>query len=403
VSEIISGENDFTILDRVPRYLTLPAVLRVLDLSESLDRAEITVVDADGSESTFEVTAVPHRDFSFHGMESVTEGAINARKTVPPLYLKDPHLNYWFEHLEDQNMVYAQFNRVRNGDSESFAQFCHRMFTFIDDNEVEALVLDIRFNHGGNNQLLKPLIHGLIKRDQTINQEGRFYTIFGRGTFSAAISCTGWLEQHTNVRFVGEPAGSAPVHWGDAESVTLPNSQIEFWISEWTWQTGLPWDSRKWFAPAVDAPPTFASYVSGRDVAMEAIKRNRTEASLAFIIQHHAVENDTEGLASSYHEYKATHPDRWSTSETEVNRIGYGFLSVKNYEMAIAVLTLNVESYPNSANCFDSLAEAYLNSGDRDVAMQWYTKALEVNPEFANSIEMLKRLKDGERAGAAGH
>lgn len=395
VSQVINGENSFTILDRVPRFLALPGLLAALDLSDSIEQAEITVANAGGSESTFQVSSVPHRDFSVHGIEAITDGAVHARKSDAPLYLKDPHRNYWFEHIADQNLVYVQFNRVRNGENESFADFCHRMFAFVDENAVEALVLDIRFNHGGNNQLLKPLIHGLIRRDQGINQERRFYTIIGRGTFSAAISCTGWLEEHTNVRFVGEPAGSGPNHWGDAERVVLPNSGINFWISEWAWQTRLPWDSRQWFAPDVPAPPTFEAYVTGRDLALEAVTRDRTETSLAEIIHRHAVEGDFDGLTVAYRDYKATHPDRWQTSEAEVNEIGYDLLNDENTNLAIAVFALNVESYPQSANCYDSLAEAYLKSGDRTKAIELYRKALEVDPRFASSIQMLSHLGVG--------
>ena len=394
-SQVINGENSFTIVDRIPRFLALPGMLAALDLSDGIEQAEITVANAAGAESTFRVSPVPNHDFSVHGIEATTDGAVHARQTEAPLYLKDPHRNYWFEYIADQNLLYVQFNRVRNDAHESFATFCHRMFAFVDENAVEVLVLDIRFNHGGNNQLLKPLIHGLIKRDNGINQARRFYTILGRGTFSAAVSCTAWLEENTNVSFVGEPAGSGPNHWGDAENVVLPNSGINFWISEWAWQTRLPWDNRQWFAPRVPAPPTFKAYAAGRDLALEAIIRDRTERSLAEIIYYYGVENDIDGLTASYRDYKATHPDHWQTSEADVNRIGYECLNDKNYELAIAVFTLNTESYPQSANCYDSLAEAYLKSGDRAKAIEFYQNALEVDPRFANSMQMLAHLGVG--------
>jgi len=39
-----------------------------------------------------------------------------------------------------------------------------------------------------------------------------------------------------------------------------------------------------------------------------------------------------------------------------------------------------VEAFPQSANAYDSLAEAYLNSGDRALAAVFYKKALEAIP-----------------------
>ena len=64
----------------------------------------------------------------------------------------------------------------------------------------------------------------------------------------------------------------------------------------------------------------------------------------------------------------------------------------ENMEAAIAAFTANVEAFPESANCYDSLAEAYLTVGDRDSAITWYRKALEVDPTFTNAADMLRQI-----------
>lgn len=60
---------------------------------------------------------------------------------------------------------------------------------------------------------------------------------------------------------------------------------------------------------------------------------------------------------------------------------------------AIEVFKLNVELHPDSANAYDSLGEAYVNSGDKKNAVKNYKKSLELNPENNNAKEMLKRLE----------
>ena len=50
------------------------------------------------------------------------------------------------------------------------------------------------------------------------------------------------------------------------------------------------------------------------------------------------------------------------------------------FEEAIAVLKLNVEFYPESANTYDSLAEAFMNNGDNELAIINYKTALDDNP-----------------------
>jgi tetratricopeptide (TPR) repeat protein len=87
-----------------------------------------------------------------------------------------------------------------------------------------------------------------------------------------------------------------------------------------------------------------------------------------------------------------------------VNQLGYEFLQRGQLDAAITVLELNVESYPGSANTYDSLAEAHLESGDRERAIALYTRATEVDPEFENARRMLRQLTEGDAHTAAeGH
>ena len=67
--------------------------------------------------------------------------------------------------------------------------------------------------------------------------------------------------------------------------------------------------------------------------------------------------------------------------EHKFNILGYSFLRKKDYDNAIAVFKMNVALYPNSDNVYDSLADAYLRSGDSLQAFTNYTKALELNSD----------------------
>ena len=63
------------------------------------------------------------------------------------------------------------------------------------------------------------------------------------------------------------------------------------------------------------------------------------------------------------------------TPENLINQIGYQFLGGGNPEEAIATFKTNVERYPNSANVYDSLAEAYEKNGRLDLATPLYERA----------------------------
>jgi len=63
------------------------------------------------------------------------------------------------------------------------------------------------------------------------------------------------------------------------------------------------------------------------------------------------------------------------TPENLINQIGYQFLFDAKSEDAIAAFKANVERYPDSANVYDSLAEAYERGGRIDLAEPLYEKA----------------------------
>ena len=61
--------------------------------------------------------------------------------------------------------------------------------------------------------------------------------------------------------------------------------------------------------------------------------------------------------------------------ENLINQIGYQLLAEGKPEEAIATFKANVERYPDSANVYDSLAEAYERGGRIDLAEPLYEKA----------------------------
>jgi len=65
-------------------------------------------------------------------------------------------------------------------------------------------------------------------------------------------------------------------------------------------------------------------------------------------------------------------------SEAIMNRIGYGSLAAGDIEGAIALFQMNVVVYPNSPNVYDSLSDAYLADGQKDLARENAKKALEL-------------------------
>jgi tetratricopeptide (TPR) repeat protein len=96
--------------------------------------------------------------------------------------------------------------------------------------------------------------------------------------------------------------------------------------------------------------------------------------------------------AKQYHELKATASSTYDFDENEVNSLGYQLLQADKFKQAIRIFQLNVEAYPQSGNTWDSLAEAYMDEGDKAQAIANYQKSLHVNPRNANAVKMLQKL-----------
>jgi tetratricopeptide (TPR) repeat protein len=60
---------------------------------------------------------------------------------------------------------------------------------------------------------------------------------------------------------------------------------------------------------------------------------------------------------------------------------------------AIDVLKLELQIYPDSSDAYESLGEAYQNSGEKQLAVESYKKALEKNPENSGAKEKLAALE----------
>lgn len=76
-----------------------------------------------------------------------------------------------------------------------------------------------------------------------------------------------------------------------------------------------------------------------------------------------------------------------------LNRIGYAFLKDKKMDNSIEIFQLNTKLFPQNPNVWDSLGEAYRTKGEREMALKYYTKALELDPEFPSALEAVRELK----------
>jgi Tetratricopeptide repeat len=267
---IISRDNEIWPSQVGPYRMRSLALLKAIGMSPDIHKIQLAIVSPAGEQRTVTVEADANFPDIWNEFPKTWLTYAETLGTPLPLYLKNTDSNYWFEYDATSKVIYFQFNRVVNDPNESLAAFSERLFRFINEHDVSKLVIDMRWNNGGNTFLSRPLLNRIIRSDK-VDQPGKLFVIIGRRTFSAAQNTATYFERYTNAIFVGEPTGSSPNFVGEETPFTLPYTKIVANVSDLYWESSWPQDHRKWIAPQIYLPPTFAAYRANRDPAMEAI------------------------------------------------------------------------------------------------------------------------------------
>ncbi len=90
---------------------------------------------------------------------------------------------------------------------------------------------------------------------------------------------------------------------------------------------------------------------------------------------------------------KSTQPEPYDFGNYyELGGVGQQLLHAKKFKDAIQILELNAESFPHSWWNFDGLGEAYMEAGEKELAIKNYKKSLQLDPLNQNATVKLKQL-----------
>jgi CubicO group peptidase (beta-lactamase class C family) len=103
-------------------------------------------------------------------------------------------------------------------------------------------------------------------------------------------------------------------------------------------------------------------------------------------------QKNLDAAISEYRELKKSNPQGFDFRPEGLNQLGYALLQAERVDDAIKVFELNIEAYPEYANGYDSLAEAYAAKGEKSLAIKNYAKALELDPNNTSAIGKLNEL-----------
>jgi tetratricopeptide (TPR) repeat protein len=403
IKPIVPAENDQFFKAYSLDYLTIPEALHAQRVIPELKTTVTYTFEKDGKTFDQNIDAVDAfrfpRQYGFVSPSSEWLSVRNSDNT--PYYLKNLDKIYYFEYLPENKTVYVRQSQVQDDKEEAIPAFYKKVFDFIEKNEVERLVLDVRLNGGGNNYKNKPVVTGIIE-SKKINQPGKLFVIIGRRTFSACQNLVNELHNYTNAIFVGEPTAENINFYGDTRRVELPKSKLPVFLSFAWWQDKPQWENDDWLAPQYAVEMNYDDYRSNRDPVLDACLKISGKDVVLDPMNHLRklfMDGKLDQVESEAKKMVTDPRYRYINFEKKINQGGYDLLNSKQIESAIFVFELNTKLYPKSANTWDSLAEAYWKANKTDKAIENYKKAIELDPNGVtgeNSRNMLKQIKSGK-------
>jgi hypothetical protein len=399
-----SGDNVFSKMSGVPALFTIPEVMAGLGLATP-DTLRL-VLSEDGRETPRPIAAIANDGPMPFAAWKGPGGASRTIHTAMPrvdLAYRNREQAYWY--TRDGTLLYAQINQVGNSQDTvslgtdravvTFGGFGERLMRDVATGGVERLVVDLRYNGGGNNDLARGVV-AAIAAQPSINVRGRLFVVTGRETYSAAMNFTSMFEERTNALFVGEPPGGAPLHYGDNTGFTLPNSRLPFRISLLRWDVGVrPTDVRDVMEPDLPVAPSFAQAREGKDGALDAIRAYADGAVLADRLRARFREVGLDSALALYRSRKAEEPAPWRTGEQQLIRFLYSTLgSLPSRTDIFRAFAFATEMHPTSAQAWFERGRVHSFVSDWGEATKAFARARELNPGH----DLIRRSHEAARA-----
>ncbi len=399
---VVNSENNQFFKSYGINYLRILEVLHAQGITSKLENSVELTLEKDGKtfKQQFKSLQKGERVPTKYSHVIQDDNWLDARNQKDtPLYLKNLDKIYFYEYLPEEKTVYVRQSQIQDDPKENISVFYTRVFDFIENNDVEKLIIDVRLNGGGNNYKNKAVITRIIE-SKKINKVGSLFVIIGRRTFSACQNLVNELDNYTNAIFIGEPTAENINFYGDTRQVALPNSKIPVFLSFAWWQDKAPWENADWTVPHIAVDMSFNEYASNQDPVL---KTALSFSGNDFVLDPMSymtdlyVAGEVEKLGQDV--YKMMNDPRYKffNFESELNSAGYKMLGGGQIEGAIGIFSFITQLFPNSANAWDSLAEGYLKAGGKDKAIEYYKKALSMDADGStgkNAKEMLNKIAE---------
>jgi len=214
MSEMFPATNDIVRRTRAENFMMMAYPMEALGFGDTDSAVTFTFLCATGDTLTNQFRAVDQYTMeTFHNRESVTL----------PIWLGSDDF-YWYSYLPERKMLYCAYNSCALMGDYHIDDYVEELRELTESEHVDAVVVDLRRNSGGNSMVAAPLISWL--RELSENGDIQLYLIIGRWTYSSGILNAIEISEIPGVMVYGENTGGAPNHLGEVRTAQLPWSGL---------------------------------------------------------------------------------------------------------------------------------------------------------------------------------
>ena len=292
---------------------------------------------------------------------------------------------------------------------------------------TDAIIFDLRRNGGGNPELIQLMCSYLFDKKihlnslywRESNQTVEYWTLdqidgdrmpdipvfvlTSNYTFSGAEEFSYNLQTRKRATIIGEttrgganPGGMRPIT--ERFIMFIPTGRAINPVTGINWEgTGVEPDIK------VEADSALAVAIERAVTVVKENKELKIENAKDLIrninlsaddIESNINSGKSEDVTEKFIQVLDSGKNQGILNEMIINSLGYDFLGQDKKKSALTVFKYNVKAYPDAFNTYDSLGEAYMKLGMKDLAIQNYKKSLQLNPNNNNALEMLEKLND---------
>lgn len=158
-------------------------------------------------------------------------------------------------------VFFIQYNVCQDYPDLPVEEFSKQVIKLLQSDKYKKVIIDFRYNSGGNSSLLEPLMDWLA----TTNL--KLYGLIGKDTFSSGMMNALYFKEKANATLVGTATGAKVNHYGEIQVFPLPSKRFMLQVSTNYFSLNPNYESS--LLPDIYVATPFEEFIAGFDKEVE--------------------------------------------------------------------------------------------------------------------------------------